>query len=712
MKKRALGSLGLSFLLVAFIAALAGCATAGRPRTSPAAADLDERALLLLLADRQTYDEFSVERALRGDAALREALAVALGRSPDRRGRAMLAGLLLDDVPAVRRAAAFGLGELEDPEAQAALLKAVRDPDPEVGRLAVEALGKIGARVVDVAEQLLPLPEGERWARLLPALFRFKEETTVQLAEKGLARPEPPLHAWAAFALAREPRPEGLVLLRGLIADPDPQVRAWTARALGIAGAAEDLPRLRPLLDDPLPGPVVRALGAARALVQAGKAQVSADWQPRLAALLTDPRPGVEQAALEAAGTLGKAAAGETAGTSSGETGGTSSNDSAGTSPSTSPNPVITALRGRLAAGEPWERGLALLALAGAGDPRASEDVTAAAAADDPAMRARAAEAAAFLAPAVARPLLEKLSGDALPRVREAAYGAWLGLPWVAAESAALARRALADADPGVRATALDWLGDHPLIPTRDLGAAFDGLLQDGREEWGLAALKALAARAGAPLTAGAAGASEKTEVLDFLAKVAASGPYVLRREAGVALGKLGQTVPALEPSATGKDLAAYRSILEQTARPRTVELRTSRGPIRIRLECPQAPLTCLNFLQLARQHYFDGLSFHRVVPDFVIQGGDPRGDGSGGPGYSIRDEINRLRYERGAVGMALAGADTGGSQFFITLTPQPHLDGGYTVFGTVVAGMEVADAIRVGDRIETVKEIAAGESR
>jgi cyclophilin family peptidyl-prolyl cis-trans isomerase len=369
---------------------------------------------------------------------------------------------------------------------------------------------------------------------------------------------------------------------------------------------------------------------------------------------------------------------------------------------------VLTVLRGRLATGEPWERRLALLALAGAGDPRAAAAAAAAAAADDPAMRARAAEAAAFLASAAARPLLEKLSGDALPRVREAAYGAWLGVPWAAEEGAALARRALADGDPGVRATALDWLGDHPLIPTRDLGAAFDGLLQDGREEWGLAALKALAARAGAP----ASGAAEKTEVLDFLGKVAASGPYVLRREAGVALGKLGQPVPALQPAATGKELAAYRSILEQTARPRTVELHTSRGPIRIRLECPEAPLTCLNFLQLARQHYFDGLTFHRVVPDFVIQGGDPRGDGSGGPGYSIRDEINRRRYERGAVGMALAGADTGGSQFFITLTPQPHLDGGYTVFGTVVAGMEVADAIRAGDRIEQVVEIAPGKSR
>ncbi|RPH54105.1 peptidylprolyl isomerase, partial [bacterium] len=98
--------------------------------------------------------------------------------------------------------------------------------------------------------------------------------------------------------------------------------------------------------------------------------------------------------------------------------------------------------------------------------------------------------------------------------------------------------------------------------------------------------------------------------------------------------------------------------------------------------------------------------TFHRVVPDFVLQGGDPRGDGTGGPGYAIRDEINPLRYDRGAVGMALAGPDTGGSQFFLTLSPQPHLDGGYTVFGEVVSGGEVMDQIRIGDRIETVVEV------
>ncbi|KAB2955593.1 MAG: peptidylprolyl isomerase [Thermoanaerobaculia bacterium] len=135
----------------------------------------------------------------------------------------------------------------------------------------------------------------------------------------------------------------------------------------------------------------------------------------------------------------------------------------------------------------------------------------------------------------------------------------------------------------------------------------------------------------------------------------------------------------------------------------------TERGALELELACPEAPLTCLSFLQLARQGYFDGLSFHRVVPDFVVQGGDPRGDGWGGPGYALRDEINRLRYRRGALGMALSGPDTGGSQFFLTLSPQPHLDGGFTVFGRLVGGEGVLDQIRQGDRILTVRELGEG---
>jgi cyclophilin family peptidyl-prolyl cis-trans isomerase len=116
------------------------------------------------------------------------------------------------------------------------------------------------------------------------------------------------------------------------------------------------------------------------------------------------------------------------------------------------------------------------------------------------------------------------------------------------------------------------------------------------------------------------------------------------------------------------------------------------------------APMTAWNFAQLARRGYFNDTSFMRVVPNFVIQGGDPRNDMSGGPGYSIRDEINMQKYTRGTVGMALSGPDTGGSQFFITHSPQPHLDGGYTIFGRVTEGLNaVVDQTERGDRVETI---------
>lgn len=131
--------------------------------------------------------------------------------------------------------------------------------------------------------------------------------------------------------------------------------------------------------------------------------------------------------------------------------------------------------------------------------------------------------------------------------------------------------------------------------------------------------------------------------------------------------------------------------------------LKTSRGNIELKFFTEDAPLTVFNFVQLAEKGFFDKLTFHRVVPNFVIQGGDPRGDSWGSPGYSIRSEFNMRPYLRGTVGMASAGKDTEGCQFFITHSSQPHLDGRYTVFGQVTSGMEVVDAVQEGDVIEQV---------
>jgi peptidyl-prolyl cis-trans isomerase B (cyclophilin B) len=130
--------------------------------------------------------------------------------------------------------------------------------------------------------------------------------------------------------------------------------------------------------------------------------------------------------------------------------------------------------------------------------------------------------------------------------------------------------------------------------------------------------------------------------------------------------------------------------------------METDRGDIVVNLYPEHAPLTVNNFVFLSREGFYDGVAFHRVIPDFMIQGGDPTGTGRGGPGYRFEDELkdNPLRHETGSLSMANAGPNTNGSQFFVTHSPQPHLDGKHTVFGRVTSGQDVVDSIRQGDRI------------
>jgi peptidyl-prolyl cis-trans isomerase B (cyclophilin B) len=131
----------------------------------------------------------------------------------------------------------------------------------------------------------------------------------------------------------------------------------------------------------------------------------------------------------------------------------------------------------------------------------------------------------------------------------------------------------------------------------------------------------------------------------------------------------------------------------------------TDRGPIKLELYPDKAPLTVANFVNLARRGYYDGLNFHRVIADFMVQGGCPQGTGTGGPGYKFEDEANNgVRHERGVLSMANAGPNTNGSQFFITHVATPWLDGKHTVFGKVVEGLDVVDAVRQGDKIKSVK--------
>ena len=133
--------------------------------------------------------------------------------------------------------------------------------------------------------------------------------------------------------------------------------------------------------------------------------------------------------------------------------------------------------------------------------------------------------------------------------------------------------------------------------------------------------------------------------------------------------------------------------------------IETPRGTIELELYPNHAPKTVNNFVFLARQGFYDGLTFHRVIANFMIQGGDPTGSGSGGPGYKFEDEVrnNPLKHETGVISMANAGANTNGSQFFITHAPQSHLNGKHTVFGKVISGQDVVDAIKQGDKMTKV---------
>lgn len=291
---------------------------------------------------------------------------------------------------------------------------------------------------------------------------------------------------------------------------------------------------------------------------------------------------------------------------------------------------------------------------------------------------------------------------DADPRVRAAAIGAVASRrDSSAAHRALLARLARDEADLHGRATALGALAAR--ASHVDVPLALDAwrrAADDRESDARLAALRLLAAawrRDSANIDAPLRATIAALPVPDDL----------LLRAAVKDVGPLAAWRAAPHPV---RPLAHYRRIVREHVEPArrgrvaTMRIDTERGPVRIALACADVPLTCATFDSLATARYWDGARFHRVVPAFVAQDGDPRGDGSGGPGFAIRDELNRRRYGRGAVGMALSGPDTGGSQYFLTLSPQPHLDGRYTVIGTVVAGHAAMDALVQGDAIRTLR--------
>ena len=161
----------------------------------------------------------------------------------------------------------------------------------------------------------------------------------------------------------------------------------------------------------------------------------------------------------------------------------------------------------------------------------------------------------------------------------------------------------------------------------------------------------------------------------------------------------------AIRPAQLRLPIEAYRaeSLVTPSVSPH-VFIDTERGTIQLELLVNETPMTADNFMRLGRSGFYNGLLVHRVVPNYVVQMGDPRSDSQGGPGYTVRDELTPMPYLRGTVGMALDWGDPGGSQFFITTSPQPQLEGRYTVFGHVISGMDVVDQLEPGARSQVVR--------
>jgi cyclophilin family peptidyl-prolyl cis-trans isomerase/HEAT repeat protein len=256
-------------------------------------------------------------------------------------------------------------------------------------------------------------------------------------------------------------------------------------------------------------------------------------------------------------------------------------------------------------------------------------------------------------------------------------------------------RKHLKESDAIIRATAAELLGELPAneTNTRALIDALPLALQDKDvNDAALAFLDAL-------------GKQKSAVANDAIKTTLDSRDHLIRRKAVALLkangaGDFSSRIGIVQTSNTAAD---YERAIARIGKTVNAVVTTSKGTFTVELLPEDAPLNVDNFVQLAKRNYFNGITVHRVVPNFVIQDGDPRGDGNGGPGYQIRCEINEVSYERGAVGMALSGKDTGGSQWFATHSPQPHLDGGYTVFGRIIRGMDVVDNIVRGDVIRSI---------
>jgi HEAT repeat protein/cyclophilin family peptidyl-prolyl cis-trans isomerase len=614
------------------------------------------------------------------EARIRRRAALAIGHVGLRDGVQPLVGLLGDSDADVRQMAAFALGLLGDRQARDPLVTALADPSPLVQGSAAEALGLIGdASSADAIASMISKIVQAGGAvgaadadadRSTPAsAFRLGVYALVRLkAYPALAgavldqASQPRVRTYpVAFALQRLADKRALPALLTLAKESDPYTRAFAVKGLGALKDAAALPALTTLLSS---GDRSVLIETIRALGRIGDRATA----PALMKFVTDATADahVRTEAVLALGGLHEPSSGDT-------------------------------LIDLLADPAPAIRVAALRSLAALDR---DDFVTVLSGLDpDPNWTVRAALATVLgsLPPETGLARLNQMLGDDDQRVIPSVLTALVALHDPRAADI-LFERLKAD-DPAVRAAAAAGIGE--LKPARGAQALSDAYRAGERDSMYSARAAALAAIV-------KYGAAEATPLLR---SALADKDWAVRVRAAMLLKQLDPAAAAdvdaaIRPAPTSVPADVYTSArLVNPPVSTQAYLDTDRGTIQIELAMIDAPLTVENFVALARRGYFNGLSVHRVVPDFVVQDGDPRGDGEGGPGYTIRDELNELPYLRGTVGMALdPWPDTGGSQWFITHSPQPHLDAKYTVFGRVVSGMDVVDRIQQGDVIRRVR--------
>jgi cyclophilin family peptidyl-prolyl cis-trans isomerase/HEAT repeat protein len=696
---------------------------------------------ILKAEDARRYDK-TLENLLRSpNPRVRTRAAIAAGRIGNASAVPALIGLLVKDPSGeVREAAAFALGEIESGDAIDGILRSIRQeprglsvPVPRI----VEAAGKIAAanathaKASELREAVLNTLERESDREtivlgLTAALRaaprdakRERPDRTDVVVAKFLTHADPSIRADAANTLTRVRAKNANEVLRTMLTkDADPIARANSARALG---AAEDKDAVDLLIeaatsdvDQRVRVSAIRALSTLRDARAAEPLLIRAE--KLFAAYLQARKPGFIPAEknefVEIATALGLLLTNtrsERAVNLFREFGKVDSGNTA----------EVYIARLRIAPGRgdqdspeltTWRQYSTLGQLVGefaALEPTNEEGKT---------MKSEAPDILRPLAKAYAEadPANDADTILAAPDVLRA-YARFKP-----ADLSEVLRTALKNKDLFIRATAAELIAEQPVSDENfdALDHALEyAIVNDARyNDAQLAALDAMfkldkrKTLPGIELAVGSLDHLVRAKALDLLndeeLKNKETWPPLLKnlnldharqvRPYRKGFTKLGQVL---------NTDADYRRALARKKGSARAILTTAKGAFTIDLLPEDAPLTVDNFIKLARSGYFNGLEVHRVVPNFVMQDGDPRGDGNGGPGWSIRCEMNMVPYERGAVGMALSGKDTGGSQWFIAPSRQPHLDGGYTVFGRVnEKDMAVVDKIVRGDKIISVR--------